>query len=424
APAASPASPAPADEPSYDDLRRQLGQLQARLDAVERKADSADVARTVDQLVRDAEQRSKLLQTTGDVQAGHDKGFFIRSSDGNFVLRPGVQFQFRNITNVNTGDDAEGEDSIENGFEVRRLRFRFDGNLFTPKLTYLFQWDTSRTTGGLSLLDAWGQYQFADNWAVRIGQFKESVFHEKDVSGFQQLAVERSLADALLGGSLTDRVQGISVIYGGNDRTPARVEVAFHDGANSKNTNWRDTDTGDFGFGGRAEWKLAGKWADYKDFTARQTKQDLFVIGAGADWTQEGGGDQILTTVDAQYKTPTGWSLYGALHGAQLRDDEDDNFSWGALGQVGYAINQRWEPFARYDIVSIDDAADGQDTYNEFTAGVNYYLGDNGAAGHRAKLSVDVVFLPDGAPSDQTGLGVLAGEEAQFVLRTQFQLLL
>jgi hypothetical protein len=69
-----------------------------------------------------------------------------------------------------------------------------------------------------------------------------------------------------------------------------------------------------------------------------------------------------------------------------------------------------------------EDFVTGEDTIHEFTAGVNYYLGWDGAFGHRAKITVDVVYLPNGSPNDQTGLGVLAGTEDQFVLRGQFQL--
>ena len=53
---------------------------------------------------------------------------------------------------------------------------------------------------------------------------------------------------------------------------------------------------------------------------------------------------------------------------------------------------------------------------------MNYYPGRDGSAGHRAKLTLDLVYLPKGSLSDQTGLGVLAGTEDQFLLRGQFQL--
>ncbi len=71
-----------------------------------------------------------------------------------------------------------------------------------------------------------------------------------------------------------------------------------------------------------------------------------------------------------------------------------------------------------------EDFANGEDAFSEVTVGANYYLGPGGRFGHRAKFTFDVTYLPDGAPSDATGLGILASEEEEWVVRGQFQLLL
>lgn len=422
---------ASAAQPSEEQLQLRVQQLEQRLAQLEaqrtQQQQQAESARQ--QVLRDTEQRSQPLSLSSPVTAGYDKGFFIRSDDGRFSLRPGIQLQFRNITNYRSDDDSD----VQNGFEIRRARFRFDGNAISPDLTYSIVFDTNRNGGSVSLLDAWAQYRFAPQWAVRGGQFKESVFHEKDVSGFSQLAVDRSVADALLGGTLTERVQGVSLIYGGTKGNPWRLETAFHDGANSRNTDFRDTIPGssatappaysaDYGFGGRAEYKLLGDWGDYKDFTAKGTKADLLVLGAGADWTQRGGGDAVLTTIDAQWESPSGLGLYAALHGNFFNDDGEDRVDLGGLVQAGYLFAPQWEVFGRYDLVALDDSGGDEETFNEFTVGVNHYLGKDGNALHRAKLTLDAVYLPDGAPSNQTGLGILAGDEAEVVLRLQFQL--
>jgi hypothetical protein len=438
-----------AAEPGAEELKRQIEALKARVQTLEAQsapeqaagatadtgaAAGEPAAATVDSVLRDADRRSQLLADGGGgLTAGWDKGFFLKSEDGKYSLKPGIQLQFRNVTNYRQ-DAAQGgdKDDVENGFEVRRLRFRFDGNAFSPKFTYSFVFDASRTNGAVTLLDGWGQYAFTPNLALRFGQFKESVFHERDVSGFQQLAVDRSLADQVLGGNITDRVQGLSLIYGGSKENPVRAEFAVHDGANSKNTNFQDGATGThWGVGARGEYKFFGDWASYKDLTAKGTKQNLFVLGAGADYTDRVGNDVLLTTVDAQYELTRGLVVYGALH-ANVTDPHDstDNRSrvdYGALVQAGYAIGAHWEPFARYDVVKLDeDALDAgdEDTFHEITVGANYYLGPDGSYLHRAKISLDLTYLPSGAPSDQTGSGILAGDDNQFVVRGQFQLLL
>ena len=92
--------------------------------------------------------------------------------------------------------------------------------------TYSVVFDSNRNGGDVTLLDAWAQYQFNPTWAIRGGQFRNSWYHEGDVSDSHQLTVERSLIDAFQGGSETDRVQGIEAIYGGG-KMPLRIAGAF-----------------------------------------------------------------------------------------------------------------------------------------------------------------------------------------------------
>jgi len=408
-------------EPTREQLQQELVELKARIAKLEAKAQSdsavqASAQTTKQDVLADAEKRSKL--PTGS--AGWDKGFFIKSDDGNFSLRPGVQMQFRYIANLS--EDADGDDHLDSGFELRRLRFRFDGNAFSPDFTYSFVFDTNRNGGAVSLLDAWAQYRFDPKWAVKAGQWKESWSHEKDLSFTNELAVERSLLDAVLGGNQTDRVQGVALIYGGQKADAVRVEAAITDGANSKNTNFEDTANGDFGLAARGEYKLKGDWADYKDFTAKGAKSDLLVLGVGGDYTQAGDSDILRSTADAQWENTTGLGLYGAIHGNFSDGSLGDGTDWGFLAQAGYLVNKKVEVFGRYDVVLFDDDTVNGDTFNEFTVGANYYLGPDGAYLHRAKFTLDFVYLPDGAPSDQTGLGVLASDEDEFVVRGQFQL--
>ena len=110
----------------------------------------------------------------------------------------------------------------------------------------------------------------------------------------------------------------------------------------------------------------------------------------------------------------------------------DDALDWGAMAQAAYLVSPSWEVFGRYGVTVLDrdrPAGDGGDggrdgTFHEMTAGVNYYLGTSGNLVHRAKLTFDVTYLPDGAPSDQDGIGVLEAEDDEVVVRGQFQLFL
>src|SRR5687767_2937652 len=303
-------------EPTYEELRQKVQDLELKVSRIEedRSGDSRAVANTIDSILRDAEQRSQMLQAGTGVTAGYDNGFFIQSADGKFLLKPSINAQFRNVTTYRQDAEAGGDaDDIQNGFEWRRLRFRFDGNAFSKDFTYSFVFDTARQGGAVTLLDAWGQYQLNDDWAVKFGQFKASVFQERNLSGFAQLAVERSIVDAYIAGALIDRVQGISLIYGGRTDDALRAEAAFHDGANSRNTNFQDTfdttvppdgtdDRPDWGTSGRVEWKAFGDWRAYRDFSAVGNKDSLLVVGAGGDFTDGPTTDTLSGTIDAQWE--------------------------------------------------------------------------------------------------------------------------
>src|SRR5213075_96004 len=171
-------------------------------------------------VLRDADRRSHLMANSGDMSAGYDNGFFLRAGDL-FVLRPGINFQFRHVTDYRTNTTGAKDDEVESGFEVRRLQFLLEGTLFTPDLEYTFVWNTQRDTstqtvrdatgstvgtvdvksgGNLFLEDAYVKWMFSDQWGIKGGQFKDPVTHEKLVSDKRLVAVERSLLDATLGG--------------------------------------------------------------------------------------------------------------------------------------------------------------------------------------------------------------------------------
>src|SRR5206468_12147770 len=214
----------------------------------------------------------------------------------------------------------EDNDSFEDGFEITRAKIGFMGNVFTPDLTYAINWASGENNGGSSLVleNAYAQWRFADNWSVRGGQWKDVVFHEESVSSKRQLAVDRSMVNELIGGGRTDFIQGVAVIW--DNHGPLRWEAAYHDGANSDNTNFQDmpTITGfsktNFGVSGRVEYALRGSYKGYDQFTARHNEDEMLIVGAGADWTQAGSDNILFHTFDVQWAGPAvkGLSLYAA----------------------------------------------------------------------------------------------------------------
>jgi hypothetical protein len=313
-------------------------------------------------------------------------------------------------------------------------------------------WDTSTEGGSLTLLDAWVKYMFSDDMGFRVGQFNDPVTHENLLDDWKLLAVDRSLLDITLGGGFLDRVQGATFVYGNYGKNnPLNLEIGLHDGANSDNTDY----TGhypnppgtvgtigapgghnfDFGVAGRVEFKAMGDWNDYADFQAMNNKDSLLVFGAAFDWSQGGDGNVITGTIDAQFET-NNLGLYGAVIVRNIdgelfsgvSDDEDgDSTDWGALLQASFMLNPSWDIFGRVAYLEFDSPILGDENeFFELTVGVNYYLGNNGSADHRAKVTIDLNYLPDGAPFQAKDIGYLGDNsgEDEIVIRGQFQLLI
>jgi hypothetical protein len=421
--------------PDQQEMKRQIEALRAqveRLEAQQRQQEDKLTAREVDATVadvlREADRRSHLLQAQG-FTAGYDKGkFLIQSEDGNFVLNPNFQFQARYVLNYrdeDAPDPVNGDATTESGFEMRRMKIAFEGNVFGPATTYKFQWATNRNGGNLVLEEAFVRHKlnFAPDLSVKLGQYKDPTFHEEITSSKRQLAVDRSLANEVLAGGVTDFIQGVALIWDdGPEGLPFRAEIGYTDGPNSDNTGFVDAGGSgqfgvadpDFGVHGRAEYFAFGDPRNYDDFSAMGNIQDLLVFGAGAFYAQAGGDNALFHTFDAQYEVNR-LGLYAAYYGVYSDgggaddDDEDDGggegsaYDLGGVAQAGYMLTDKWEVFGRYSLVALDTAADeDDDNYHELTAGLNYFL-----RGHAAKLTADVIYLPNGVPTDQSGLGEL-----------------
>jgi hypothetical protein len=424
----------PTQQERIQALEAQVAELQAT-----RAQNTQDLAATIDSVLRDAERRSQLMAAGGDMGAGYDSGFYIRGT--NWEVRPGAHFQFRGVADFrDDGDDDDDivddiEDDTEAGFEIRRMKFSLEGYAVTKNLTYSFIWATDREGGGVYLEDAVVKYMFADVWGIRAGQYKDPVNHEELTSSKRLLAADRSMLNELLAGGVLDRTQGMSLVYGDYDaNTPIYGELMLHDGLNEDNTNFTDH-TFEVGVSGRVEFKAMGDWKSYRDFSAMNNKENLLVFGGGFDWsnTDDGAdgddGDIWTLAFDAQFETDK-LGIFGAAIvrniDEELLGSDDDMTDWGFLLQGGYMLNPSWELFARYDVTIFDeDVIADEDTFQEVTIGLNYFLGDNGSAGHRAKITVDFTWLPDGSPAELDGLGILGGSnEDEYVLRGQFQLVI
>ena len=433
-----------APETEIHELRARLEKLEARHNETMRLA---DIKRTADQVLQDANQHSQLMEV-GSFNAGYKNGkFFIGSEDGNFNLRPWAYFQFRNITNRRQGF-KNGNDDTQNGFEMRRAKFGFEGNAFSPDLTYMFSYGTTRASGtanvtnaagvkigtvtnslgGVPIADeAWVKYRINHgDFYMKAGQIKGPIMHEQMVSSRTQLAAERSVAaDVFVNGDTY--LQAVDISY--EPQTWIRLEGAITHGMRSLNTNFLDfpnSNAFNYGFEARADFKVMGQWADYqRQMGAFGVKEQLLAFGIGADYSERGHSNQIVAAVDVTYVHPKGLSLYGAFidrytnHNFGFYSPSTTSASitappasvlnhatneYAIVAQAAYLLDGHIEPFARFEYQKLQGTATGSRNYLPvITTGANYYLN-----GHNIKLTAQVLYLPSGIPVDDASNDILA----------------
>ena len=117
---------------------------------------------------------------------------------------------------------------------------------------------------------------------MKVGQFKAPWLREELVSSSRQLAVERSIVNEYFNQGFS---QGIEL-----SRTTDDFKIAAWTGDgigargigsarfNSQNTGWFDTDTS-YSFVGRGEWKMAGEWGQFDDFSSPRGSEFGAMLG-------------------------------------------------------------------------------------------------------------------------------------------------
>jgi hypothetical protein len=453
-------------------LRARLDQLEAQQKASEAKRQEAErkveEAATVGSVLKDAQSRDNLMAVEGFTAGYTGNRFVIQSADGNFVWRPWFHLQVRDVTMWRQDLKPGNQDETDNGFEIRRLKIGFDGNMFTPDFTYFFNWATSRASsnatvksaagatvgtvsnslGGVPILEeAWVKYHFRDTpFYVKGGQIKDPLLHDQIVSSRYQQSAERSLtADVFANGDAF--TEGVTFIY--DPKSWVRTEGGITHGMRSANTNFLDYPNNgglnafNYGVAGRAEFKLFGRWEDYNQVGAVGTKEPLLVLGTGVDYSERGHSGQTVGVVDGMYADQTGLNFYGALvdrytnHNFGFQTQSATGASIGTpdpavanratneysiLAEAGYNVDQHWEPFGRYEYFHVEGTPAGSHNYFQvLTAGVNYYF-----VGHRAKFTAQAQYLPNGIPFDDGASDVLTNPHgrAELSFVAQFQLLL
>lgn len=415
-------------------MEAEVARLQAQQgDAQMTEQRAAEIRAIVQDVLADADTRASLLQ--GGMSGGWDDGFYLASSDGGFRLNVAGQMQVRFIYNMQDDDAALDGDSNRAGFENTRTKLIFSGNVFNQDWTYKIEGNfgrgSSESGAGFALQDAWINYDFGNNFGLRVGQFKGPFSREYLVDSSTQLAVERSV---ITGAFNTGRVQGI-MVHWANEQF--RWAASLNDGLRSANTAALVYDT-EWSVGARAELLLSGNWDQFEDFTSWQDDEFGALIGGAVHYQSTEYGtaaigevDTLLLTVDAQLEFG-GANIFAALYYSDFDSDvsSGDFNPWGAVLQGGVMLNEEWELFGRFEWGDSDIA--GSDELAIVTVGVTKFWDR-----HNLKWTTDIGYSLDQIDAFWAGGAIfgatdadLAGyrqdnadEDGQLVLRTQLQLL-
>ena len=468
--------------------------LQGRVNELE-EADGRDwlteqrarqIRGVVTDVLSDAESRVSL-QDSG-AMAGWDGGFFLASPDGRFRLNVGGMLQTRWMFSQMRGsypgagaDTANGQaDNVgsRHGFEIPNARLEFSGRVFgstTFRLSGNFSDDRNvaihgygpnlpRNTGTLGgsgnfqLLDAWVAHEFDENFSLRVGQFKLPFDRGWEVPIKYQLTGQRNAVSQHFG---VGRSQGVELRW----TTDQLIHGLYLAGTNPANSPY-DYQQGDWAASARAEWNIAGRWADYARMTSPPGEDLGVMIGAGfhaqanknfwntnnyalgdndrnlwfgatADVTVNFGGASIIgafyyhninaKSVASPYvntqvgvnPNPTedlgttqmlGASLFGAIY---VSNNVELFAGWQYMDAVGgLGITSTTAPFGIYqDLTAL----------NMISFGGNWYID-----GEDLKLTFGVDWMPSkvsyGWSTPQNGIRGTP-DSNEFVLRTQLQLL-
>lgn len=479
-----------ADGPApQQDVTSEIQVLRARIDQLEAQQKQQQAQQQQEQqqaaqteMLHDADRHSSFFDD-GGITGGYDPAinrFVIRSDDGNFVLRPWFHFQFRGVANERNSFQGMGSDKSETnvGFEVRRIRFGFDGNMFSPDFQYFFNWTTNRTagnnnvtsttgttkgttigtvsnsSGGVPILEeAWVKYHFHETpFYLHLGQMHDPLLHEEMTSSRYRHSAEISLTgDIFANGDAFTQAATMIFDPGASDpNSPVRAEAGVNHGMRSANTNFYDFPNNggynafNYGFAGRVEYKVMGRWKDYAQVAAVGVKEPLLVFGAGADYSERGHAGQTVGALDGMYADQHGLMVYSELldryttHnfgyysqsavGASITDPKNPAYEnkatneYSGLIEAGYMFNNLIEPFGRYEYMKLAGTAVGTRPWVQaITGGVNVWF-----EGHRLKLTGEAIWLPNGLPFDDTPNDILGqpNGKSEVVGEIQLQLLI
>jgi phosphate-selective porin OprO/OprP len=358
--------------------------------------------------VAKAQQNQNHQHETPSPYYAYGKGLGITSPDSLFMLN--IRFRIQNRFAFTT-DDVDDFDIDEIEARVRRMRLRFDGFIYDPRLTYIIQLSFSRAdmdfddTGFPNILrDAMIQYQVSKKFIVAIGQGKLPGNRQRVVSSGDLQLADRSIVNSTFN---IDRDFGLQMFY--------REKYFVLRGAMSsgEGRNVTKSDQG-LAYTARVELLPFGQFTNGGDYfegdlmREPKPKVSLGLTFSDNENTLRTGGQlgkplfearDIITQMADFLLKYKGFALsaeyfYRKTNENPITTDAetgDTRFVYQGKGlnaQASYLLTSNYEFVGRYSTVRpANSIANLTDNIDQYTLGLSKYI-----KGHRVKLQTDVTL--------------------------------
>ncbi len=382
-----------------------------------------------DSLDNDRQEILEQLANMPNIEIG--KGVTFRPKNDSYEMT--IRFRMQNMVGLYFNDRFT---LTEAEAQVKRLRLRFDGYIFSPKFVYSIQLGFSSydsepiPNGNMNLIrDAIVYFVPNSSWNIGFGQTKVKANRARVNSSSALQFVDRSIVNSEFGG---DRDFGFfgEYYYGDHDSfaLAAKASVTLGEGRNWNNS---DLATGGFAYTGRLELypfgRLHGK-SEYIEGDLEYEETPKLMVGLG--YTFNNGAQRIqgwkgsiinngqTRDIGSYYADMVfkyrGFAMAADYLGRHLFNRQSAILPAGQHIYTGsglnvqgsYLFDSKWELAVRNSTMFPDSeiqSAVGYSLWNQSTIGLTRYI-----IGHSLKVQLDVSYnhLENApiSPSDRWGI--------------------
>ena len=358
------------------------------------------------------EELLEQLENLPNIEVG--QGVTFRPKNNSYEMT--IRFRMQNMLGLHFNDNIGLTDTEA---QIKRLRLRFDGYIFSPKFIYSIQLGFSnydaepRPNGSQNIIrDAIVYFRPNSDWNLGFGQTKLKANRARINSSSALQFVDRSIVNSEFGG---DRDFGFfgEYHYGTYDgfALAALASVTLGEGR-----NWGRSDIDGLDYTGRLELFPFGRFHSKGEYTEGDTfyeeKVRLMIAGGysfnqNTCLTQGFKGDLMpdgntrdlgsyYADIILKYR---GFAFNADYMGRHILDGGgalipgSDVFVYTGSGlnvQASYLFNRKWEIALRNSTMMPDKAVQemtGYRTWNQSTLGVTRYI-----IGHSLKVQLDLSY--------------------------------